>query len=75
MLEFLKISVIAYAGLEVTPCENDTVPPPIATCEQEISSSNSLDHLMQLRFQLCQQQYQYLMLHENAQMIHFLREH
>ena len=40
MLEFLKISVIAYAGFEVVPCENDIVPPPIATWEHVISSIN-----------------------------------
>ena len=40
MLEFLKISVIAYAGFDVVPCEKDIVPPPIATCEHDISSSN-----------------------------------
>ena len=35
----LNISNIAYAGFDVNPCENVTVPPPIAIGEQIISSS------------------------------------
>ena len=38
--DFLNISNIAYAGFEVVPCEKLIVPPPTATGEEIISSSN-----------------------------------